>query len=89
MGLKEGDVVERTVGGIILTGGKAPSEVVLKVAGERSIPLILTRADTFQTMERLEKAKPSLGLKDEFKIHQFLKLIDQEMGTKQWIEALL
>ena len=75
--------------GIILTGGKPPSELVLKVARDRSVPLILTRADTFQVMERMEKARPALTLKDEFKVRQFLKLIDQEMGPNRWVEDLL
>jgi BioD-like phosphotransacetylase family protein len=88
LGLGQADK-ERTVGGIILTGGKNPSEVVLKVATERCIPLILTRTDTFQTMERLEKAKPSLTLRDEFKVHQFLELIEQETGSSEWVDALL
>ncbi|MBI5967305.1 MAG: phosphotransacetylase family protein [Deltaproteobacteria bacterium] len=89
VGLGQPTQTEKTVGGIILTGGKSPGELVLKVAHEHSLPLILTRADTFQTMEWLEKAKPSLGRKDEFKVHQFLKLIDQEMSANQWVEALL
>jgi BioD-like phosphotransacetylase family protein len=80
---------EKPVAGIILTGGKVPSELVLKVARDRSIPLILTHADTFQVMERLEKAKPALTLKDEFKVSRFLQLIEKEMGDSQWVEALL
>ncbi len=63
---------EKSVAGILLTGGRSPSEVVVKVARDRGIPLILTRADTFQVMERLEKAKPALTLKDEFKVHASL-----------------
>jgi BioD-like phosphotransacetylase family protein len=88
-GLAQAGEEQATVGGIILTGGKTPSEAVLRVSRERSIPLILTRADTFQTMERLEKARPFLTLKDEFKVRKFLELIEQEMGTNQWVEALL
>jgi BioD-like phosphotransacetylase family protein len=79
----------KPVVGIILTGGKTPSDLVLKVARDRSVPLILTRADTFQVMERLEKARPALRLNDEFKVRQFLKLIDQEMGPNRWVEDLL
>lgn len=79
----------KPVVGIILTGGKAPGELVLKVARERSIPLLLTRADTFQVMDRLEKAKPPLRPTDEFKVRQFLKLIDQTAGFSRWVEDLL
>ncbi|MBU1206866.1 MAG: hypothetical protein KKH04_08070 [Proteobacteria bacterium] len=61
----------------------------MRVARERSIPLVLTRSDTFQTMERLEKAKPSLGVRDEFKVRQFLELMDQATPSDQWVEALL
>jgi BioD-like phosphotransacetylase family protein len=88
-GLSRAGEEKMTVGGIILTGGKIPSEAVLRVAQERSIPLILSRADTFKTMERLEKARPSLTWQDEFKVRKFLELIDQEMGTNEWVEALL
>jgi len=80
---------ETPVTGIILTGGKIPSEGVVKVAQNRGIPLILTRADTFQVMDRLEKAKPALTSKDEFKVHRFLKLIDEINGGSKWVEDLL
>jgi len=40
-------------------------------------------------MERLEKAKPSLGVRDEFKVRQFLELMDQATPSDQWVEALL
>ncbi len=75
------------VGGMILTGGKAPSELVLRVARENSIPLILTRRDTFQTMERLEQARPLLSRKDEFKVRKFLELVAE--NRNEWVEALL
>jgi BioD-like phosphotransacetylase family protein len=80
---------KKPVMGIILTGGKAPSELVRKVAQDRCIPLLLTRMDTFQVMDRLEKAQPALRPDDEFKVRQFLKLIDQEMGPSRWVEDLL
>jgi len=80
---------EKKVGGIILTGGKTPGDLVRRVAQDRSLPLILSRLDTFQVMERLEKAKPALTLKDEFKVHRFLELLAQESGADQWVEALL
>jgi hypothetical protein len=86
MGLNPGD---QSVAGILLTGGRSPSEVIIKVARERGIPLILTRADTFQVMERLEKAKPALTPKDEFKVHRFLQLIDELNGGSRWVEDLL
>ena len=85
VGLRQEGEKGNSIGGIILTGGKPPGEVILRVARERSIPLILTRADTFQTMERLEKARPALGSKDEFKVRRFLQLIDQQGGTDQWL----
>jgi len=80
---------EKPVSGIILTGGKTPGERVVKVAQDREIPLILTRGDTFQVMERLEKARPGLTLKDEFKVHRFLKLIDGVNSGSRWVEELL
>ena len=89
IGLGSMKTEEKPVVGIILTGGKNPSELVLKVARDRSIPLILTRADTFQVMERLEKARPSLTPKDEFKVRRFLQLIDELNGSSQWVENLL
>jgi BioD-like phosphotransacetylase family protein len=88
-GLRQAGEEGKTVGGIILTGGRTPGDLVLRIAQERSIPLILTRADTFQTMERLEKAKPSLSARDEFKVRQFLALTEQAAGSDEWVEALL
>jgi BioD-like phosphotransacetylase family protein len=80
---------ETPVTGIILTGGKNPSEGVLRVAQTRGIPLILTREDTFQVMDRLEKAKPALAFKDEFKVQRFLALVDEINGGSRWVEELL
>jgi BioD-like phosphotransacetylase family protein len=89
LGLEALNTEKRPVMGIVLTGGKAPSELVLKVARDRGIPLLLTRRDTFQVMDRLEKAQPALRPGDSFKVRQFLKLIDQEMGSSRWVEDLL
>jgi BioD-like phosphotransacetylase family protein len=80
---------QKTIAGIILTGGKAPSELVRRVARERNVPLILTRQDTFQAVEKLEKAKPALEWKDRFKVQRFLDLIGKEPGAEGWVDALL
>jgi BioD-like phosphotransacetylase family protein len=80
---------QKTIAGIILTGGKAPGELVLRISREGSIPLILTRNDTFQAMEKLEKTKPALEWKDQFKVQRFLELIGREPGAEGWVEALL
>jgi BioD-like phosphotransacetylase family protein len=80
---------EKPVVGIILTGGKRPSELVVRVAQDHQIPLVMTRFDTFQVMERMEKAKPALNLKDEFRVHRFLRLIDEINEGNRWVEELL
>ncbi len=79
----------KPVVGIILTGGKNPGEMVLKTARDRGIPLFLTRADTFQVMELLDKAKPALTEGDEFKVRRFLELAEQGKGPGRWVEELL
>lgn len=84
-----GDGDKGSVGGILLTGGKAPSELILRKATEQSIPLVLVPTDTFQTMERLEKARPALGIRDHYKVRQFLRLIDQDPDARNWVESLL
>jgi len=80
---------ERPVVGIILTGGKNPSEVVIRVARDHGIPLVMTRPDTFQVVERMEKAKPALNPKDEFRVHRFLQRIDEINAGSRWVEELL
>ncbi|MGQ9694279.1 MAG: DRTGG domain-containing protein [Thermodesulfobacteriota bacterium] len=87
--LPEKGAEQAAVGGIILTGGKKPGEIIMRVAQEASLPLILTRLDTFQTVERMEKIKPILSVKDSFKVHRFLELIAQESPQDEWLEALL
>ncbi len=74
--------------GVILTGGKKPSEMVVKITRERSLPLIVTPADTFQVMERLEKPQVALTAEEEFKASRFLQLIDPA-GLHSWVESLL
>ncbi len=74
--------------GVILTGGKKPSEMVVKITRERSLPLIVTPADTFQVMERLETPKIALKAEDEFKVSRFLQFIDPA-GSGSWMESLL
>jgi BioD-like phosphotransacetylase family protein len=88
VGFRRGEK-EKIVAGIILTGGKVPSALVLRIAREESVPLILTGSDTFQAMEKLEKAKPALGWQDQFKVQRFLELIGKEAGAEEWVEALL
>ncbi|MBP1714684.1 MAG: hypothetical protein H6Q42_2887, partial [Deltaproteobacteria bacterium] len=83
------DAEKNSVGGILLTGGKAPSEIILRKASEQSIPLILVPTDTFQTMERLEKARPALGVRDDYKVRRLLSLIDQDPDAGNWVESLL
>jgi BioD-like phosphotransacetylase family protein len=78
-----------SVGGILLTGGKAPGELLLRKASEQSIPLILVATDTFQTMERLEKACPTLGVRDDYKVRRFLDLISRNLNASDWAESLL
>ncbi len=87
--LSEKEIEYSPVGGIILTGGKKPGEILLRVAQEASLPLILTKLDTFQTVEIIEKKKPVLSVKDSFKVQRFLQLISQESPQDDWLEALL
>jgi BioD-like phosphotransacetylase family protein len=89
IGLKKEEGDQNSVGGIILTGGKTPSEIILRIAREHSIPLIQTRDDTFQTMERLEKARPCLRSQDAFKVRRFLDLIERHEEETDWVKALL
>jgi BioD-like phosphotransacetylase family protein len=84
-----GDGERSGVGGILLTGGKPPSDLILRKAAEQALPLILVSTDTFQTMERLEKARPSLSLRDDYKVRRFLWLLDQDPQAKNWVESLL
>ncbi len=89
VGLDPSGAAGKPVAGVVLTGGKKPGEGILKVARDYPLPLILTRADTFQVMERLEKPRPALGWKDEFKMRRFLELIGQAPGAERWVEDLL
>jgi hypothetical protein len=77
------------VGGILLTGGKAPGDLLLRRAVEQALPLVLVATDTFQTMERLEKARPALGTRDDYKVRRFLSLLDRDPQAENWVEALL
>lgn len=87
--LPELNPTQEEIGGIILTGGKKPGELIRRVAQEASLPLLLTRLDTFQTVERLEKAKPKLRAKDLLKVIRFNELWEQGYPGGQWLEALL
>lgn len=80
---------QEIVGGIIITGGKKPGEILLRVAKEASLPLLLTPLDTFQTVERLEGTRPVLSAKEDFKVDRFLELIERESPNGQWLETLL
>jgi uncharacterized protein len=87
--IRLGNGADGSVGGIFLTGGKAPSELVLRKAVEQALPLVLVETDTFQTMERLEKARPALGGRDGYKVRRFLELIDRNPDAENWVESLL
>ena len=84
----EDDASDRAISGIILTGGRKPAAPVLEAAKRANMPLILTRADTFEALDRLEQKIPALSPKDEAKVTHFTRLMDQDGAFDKLLQAI-
>jgi len=76
VGLEE-PYVQRSVAGILLTGGLNPAPQILDAAEKAGISLMLVKDDTFNVLERLEKVTSVLSPGDEVKVRYFTELLDQ------------
>ena len=78
---------DRAISGIILTGGRKPAAPVFEAAKRANMPLILTRADTFEALDRLEQKIPALSPKDEAKVNHFTRLMDQDGALDKLLQT--
>ena len=77
-----------TVQGIVLTGGRPPSRKVVEAAESAQIPLILVEADTFATIDLLDRASPHVEAADRFKIERFGDWIEAGAGVNALLEQV-
>ena len=70
------------VTGIILTGGRKPAPLVVNTCKDLKIPLIVSPADTFITMEKIQKQDFHIDHQEHYKLKRFLQLLGGESAMK-------
>jgi hypothetical protein len=78
----------RAVAGILLTSGRTPPPMLIEAARKARVVLALTRADTFSTLDRLERTPPFLSAGDEGKVRRLTELLDQDGALHRLLHAL-
>lgn len=78
----------KNIAGILLTGNVYPATQLVSSAKKTGIPLILTKKDTFSTIECLEKKTPVPSAEDIFKVNRFTELMDNDNAFDRLIKSL-
>ncbi len=73
---------------LILTGNLKPSQEVLNKAKGKSVPIILVKADTLTTVEKVDQLVGKLPVRAEKKVSQANKLFDQYVDFSRICSAL-
>jgi BioD-like phosphotransacetylase family protein len=80
--------VRRPVAGILLTGGRQPPAQLVQAAEKARIPLLLTKADTFATLEKLEQSASHLSPEDEVKVRHVTEIMERDGSFDALVESL-
>jgi len=78
----------RPLAGILITGGRPPAPQLIEAAKKNSLPIVLTKDDTFAALERLEQNPSVLSNRDEMKIRRFTEMLDRENGLDALMDRL-
>ncbi len=73
---------------LVLTGNLRPSPLVVKQAEEFGVTVILTRSNTMETIEAIERVFGKTRLGETAKLKQFQSLLDQHCDFKKMYKAL-
>lgn len=84
----EAPEADRSIAGILLTGGRHPAPQVLRAAKETNISLMLVKEDTFSALERLEQHPTRISPKDEAKVRHFTGLLDRDSALDRLLQSL-
>ena len=74
--------------GIVLTGGLRPNEAILKALQTLPIPVLLTKADSYQVASRVHNLTVKTRPTDAEKISLIRNLVAQNVNVKKIINAL-
>jgi predicted transcriptional regulator len=86
--LTEEPSTQRTVCGVLLTGGREPPRQIIDAARSARIPLMLTKADAFEVRDRLERNPPTLTPKEEEKVKHFTSLMNRDGALERLVDSL-
>lgn len=74
--------------GILLTGGRKPASIVVNTCEDLGIPLIVPPADTFTTMEKIQKQNVHITHEDVYKLKRFLQLLGSEEASRKIVKQI-
>ena len=84
----EKPLIQRSIAGIVLTGGRNPAPQILQATKKTNLPLFLVQEDTFATLEHLEQSPPRLSPKDESKVRHFTELMDHDGALNRLLQSI-
>ena len=73
---------------LILTGGLYPNEIILAKAREAGVPVLLVRADTLTTVERLDEIMGVIHPHEQAKLDRACELIGRGVAVDKLFAAL-
>jgi len=83
----EKPLIQRSIAGIVLTGGRNPAPQILQAAKKANLPLLLVNEDTFSILEHLEQSPPRLSPEDESKVRHFTELMDHDGALTRLLQS--
>jgi BioD-like phosphotransacetylase family protein len=79
---------QRTLAGILLTGGRKPPSQLVRAAEKAGVPLLLIEEDTFAALERLEQSTSRLAPEDEGKVRHMTELMERNGDFNRLLRSL-
>lgn len=73
---------------LILTGNLYPSEIILSVAEQKSVPILVVREDTYSIAKKLEKLSIRLRLRDTVKVERGMSLVSEHVNFQLLYEKI-
>lgn len=77
------------VTGVVLTGGRRPAPLVVNTCEDTGVPLLISPADTFSTMDKIQRQRLYITHEDGYKLRRFLQLLGGERAMQAIREQIV
>jgi len=80
--------METSTKGIILTGGRHTSDVVIGKAQSKGIPVISVEPDTFTTVDRIERIMGHTMIRDKGKVDRAKEIVSSGFDINKFLKCV-